>query len=104
MATIAEIAQLRPLINDPDAVAYSDEELSAAIDAAGGVDGAAADIWTQKAAAAATLVNVSESGSSRSLGDLQKNALAMAKQFRDKADEVTPGGAGSIRIRRISRA
>jgi len=103
MATTSEIAQLRALINDPDADVYTDEQLAAAIDAAGGVNGAAADIWTQKAAASSTLVNVSESGSSRSLGDLQKNALAMARQFRELAEQASPGGVGSVRIRRISR-
>ena len=95
---------LPQVLGEPTADVYTDEMLGDAIDMAGSVDGAAADIWTQKAASAATLVNVSESGSSRSLGDIQRNALNMAAQFRTLAEQSTPGTAGSVRVRRIQRS
>jgi hypothetical protein len=102
MATTDQISQLRILIAEPTADNYSDEVLGAAIDAAGNVKGAAADIWLGKAAQSAGLVNVSESGSSRSLSDLHKNALAMAKQLGAEEEESVSDATG-IRIRRITR-
>jgi hypothetical protein len=102
MATAADIAAFRLLIAEPDETTYTDAALSDILDAALSVNSAAADIWTQKAAAAATFVNVSESGSSRSLGDLQSNALKMAQQFASaaQADQSTSPG---VRISRITR-
>lgn len=102
MATVEEIAAFRLLIAEPDETTYTDADLSGILDSALSVNNAAATIWTQKAAAASALVNVSESGSSRSLGDLQKNALNMAQQFRSaaEADQATSPG---VRIRRITR-
>ena len=102
MATPEAIASFRLLIGEPDETTYTDADLSAVLDSATSVNSAAASIWTQKAAASAALVNVSESGSSRSLGDLQKNALAMAAQFRQAA-EADQSTAPGIRIRRITR-
>jgi hypothetical protein len=102
MATADQIAALRLLIAEPDNTTYTDADLSALLDSASGLNSAAATIWTQKAAAAATFVNVSESGSSRSLGDLQRNALNMAQRFADaqEADQSTSPG---VRISRITR-
>jgi hypothetical protein len=102
MATAGEIASFRLLIAEPTEDPYTDAVLSDILDAATSVNGAAATIWTQKAAAAATLVNVSESGSSRSLGDLSKNALAMAKVFSDAVEE-DPSTSTGVRISRIVR-
>jgi hypothetical protein len=102
MATADEVAAFRLLIAEPDETTYSDAALSGILDSASSVNAAAATIWTQKAAAAATLVNVSESGSSRSLGDIQRNALAMAKVFTDAIEE-DPVTATGVRVRRIVR-
>lgn len=103
MATIEQVETLRRLVAEADDSTYSDADLSALIDGSASLNGAAASIWTQKAAAASAFVNVSESGSSRSLGDLQGNALKMATQFATaaEADQTTSPG---IRIRRITRA
>lgn len=102
MATTAEIAALRALINEPTDENYTDEQLGAVIDSAGSVKAAGSEVWLAKAAKYSTLVNVSESGSSRALGDLHKNALAMAKQLGAEAEEDTVEATG-IRIRRITR-
>lgn len=81
MASVEEVASLRRMVAEPTDTTYTDEALSALIDTEESVEGAAGVVWREKAASAATLVNVSESGSSRSLSDIHKNALAMAKFY-----------------------
>ena len=106
MATADDIAAFRLLIDEQtDKEPYTDAALSARLDAAASTQGLAADIWREKAAAFAALVNVSESGSSRSLGDLQKNALTMADMFT-KVDPSAPGTGNSargVRMQRLTR-
>lgn len=58
-------------------------------DGAVNLDRAAARVWELKATSYAELVDVSESGSSRSLSKLQGQALAMAKVYHNKADVPT---------------
>jgi hypothetical protein len=88
MATADEVDQLRRLANYTDTDPYDDPQLSDMIDALGSVTRAAERIWNEKAAKFAEFVNVSESGSSRSLGDAHKNAIGMAKYFKGLADEA----------------
>lgn len=90
MATVEEIEALRRMVDEPTQDPYTDATLSAYIDEAGSLDGAAAEVWQEKAAKASTLVNTSESGSSRSLGQIHQNALNMAKFYSARAgtDEV----------------
>lgn len=91
MATDEKVASLRRMAGEPTTDTYTNEALSAIWDAAGSADGAAAAVWREKAAALADLVNTSESGSSRSMGDLYKNALEMARFYEKKvADALTP--------------
>jgi hypothetical protein len=87
MATDEEVIQLRRLASYNDFEPYDDPQLSAMIDE-GGINRAAFRLWNEAASSAATLVNVSESGSSRNMGDVHKNALAMAKYFKGLADEA----------------
>lgn len=58
-------------------------------------DAAAAQVWEIRAGKYHGLVNISESGSSRSMGDLHKNALAMAAMYRAKEVAVTPEASSS---------
>jgi hypothetical protein len=106
MASKEQITALRLLINEQDDKApYDDIALSTRIDATPSTEGLAAQIWREKAAMYASLVNVSESGSSRSLSDLHKNALAMAKALGD-SDPAAPGSGPSVRgvrMRRLTR-
>lgn len=79
MATEAEIAELRLKTDLPESdPPYTNEFLSALIDAQESVDGAAGVVWRHKAASYASLVDTSESGSSRKMSQLQENALRMA--------------------------
>lgn len=103
MATASEIAAFRLLIDESDdKLPYTDAALGERLDAATSPQALAAVIWTEKAAALAALVDVSESGSSRSLGQLQDKALAMAKVFKD-ADPTAPGTGSAVRGVRMSR-
>lgn len=100
MATADELAALRRAVDEPtNADPYSDTYLNFMIDALG-VDPAASVIWTNKAAQYASLVNVSESGSSRSLSDLHKNALAMAERFSVVSNPSTTTRSYTVQIER----
>lgn len=80
MATPAEVAALRPLINDTaEPYEFDSPVLSAQLDAAGGDQRKAAGaVWGIKASKLAGLVDVSEGSSSRKLGSLYKQALEMS--------------------------
>lgn len=78
---------------------YTDTELGVILDSGVTKNALISRIWREKAASYATLVNVSESGSSRSLSDLHKNALTMAEKF----DPGDPSVTGFKRTRRARR-
>lgn len=81
MASLEEVEELRLLVDIVSTDApYTDEYLGTLIDTYG-MDTAAATIWRQKAAAASTLVDMSESGSSRKLSQIRDAALGMAGHF-----------------------
>lgn len=86
MATSADVTQLRRFTGYEDTDPYDDAELSDMLDASN-IYRVSERLWNEKAASLAALVNTSESGSSRNMGDLHKNALAMAKYFKGLADE-----------------
>lgn len=106
MATADEIAAFRLLIDEQaDKLPYTDKVLGERMDEATSAQALASAIWREKAAAYASLVNTSESGSSRSLGDLQDKALKMAEMFV-KLDPSAPGTGAAVRgtvMRRLSR-
>jgi hypothetical protein len=103
MATASEIAAFRLLIDEADdSEPYTDEALGERLDVATSPQALAATIWTEKAAAYAALVDVSESGSSRALGQLQDKALAMAKVFVS-VDPTAPGTGTAVRGIRMHR-
>lgn len=105
MASPEQIAALRQLINEPDDTnGWTDDSLGGLIDSGLTLNGAAGSVWNIKAGQYSSLVDVSESGSSRKLGDLHKNALAMALRFRaldaEEAETAEPAGIVIQRIRR----
>ncbi len=94
MASSGEVQRLRSLTGYVEADPYDDQQLSDLIDALG-INRVAAMIWQQKAAQYASLVDTSESGSSRSMSQLHKNALTMAANFTKAAqDDETPVDEG----------
>lgn len=100
MATVEQIAALRLLIAEQiNAEPYTDTRLGLRIDAAGDLNTVAAAVWQEKAAKYADLVDISEGGSSRKMGDLHEQALNMVLHFQS----MTPAASGGTRIRRLSR-
>lgn len=82
MASTDELAALRRATAlDPSDTVYTDELLSDLIDSLGSLSAAAAQVWREKAAATAGMVDTTESGSSRKMSDLHKNALEIAGGF-----------------------
>lgn len=85
MAT-SEIEQLKALTDGGNGL--TDLQLLDVINREGSVDAAARYIWRVKAAGYASMVDISESGSSRSMGDLYKNALAMGDSLKPATSET----------------
>jgi len=101
MATQEQIDQARALVPE---TTLTDEQISAIIDASECIDQAVGNMWGQLAGRYSSLVNISEAGSSRSMGDLHKNALAMSKYYLDLGcPGSTPPTAGVTRTRAIER-
>ena len=86
MATAEDIATVRDHIAEPDdSNGWTAERIGVFIDAAPDLSMAAANIWGSKAGEYATLVDVSENGSSRKLSEIHKNALSMQRVFIDRS-------------------
>lgn len=104
MATEDQIARLRLLIGEETSEVYTDEDLDTRIDTAGDLNKAAYEIWTEKAAAAAELVDISEGGSSRKMGDIYEQALNMAKHFGSQVSGgVEPDAPKYTRVSKLRR-
>lgn len=105
MATVDEIAYLRLLTGEPTEDTYTEEDLETRIDAAVSMDHAALGIWVEKAAAWAALADISEGGSSRSMGALQANAIKMVAIFQAKIDAAAGAVivAAGTRVSRLTR-
>lgn len=97
-ATIARLRRMTDLAVD-DAV-YTDELLSGYIDDLG-LDGANTAVWREKAAKFAQLVDTTESGSSRSLSQLYKQAMEMAGGPEEEEASTTTGGSFTVAIERV---
>jgi Cdc6-like AAA superfamily ATPase len=98
VASEDDVAELRRLTAIPDVTEpYSDAFMGALIDT-NGIEGAAALVWREKAAAYAEAVDMSESGSTRKFSDLHKNALAMAGEFGSLT--VQSSASGVVQIER----
>lgn len=108
MATIQQVSALRLLVAEADdADPYTTAALFARIDAANdNLDQLAYEIWTEKAASYAGLVDISEGGSSRKSGDMYEQALSMAKVFADRVvtGDSPPGASRGTRVYRLTRA
>jgi len=113
MATVvviseAEVLALRTLVGS---TSLSNERLSEILattldnDGSPNIQRAASVVWHTKASEYADLVDTSESGSTRKLSDLHKNALTMARHYDTLAAGVAPvATAGRSRTRAIRRA
>jgi hypothetical protein len=100
MATQEEIDQAKALVPE---TTLTDEQIGAIIDASECLNEAIAKLWGQLAGNYSSLVNISEAGSSRSMGDLHKNALAMAKYYAELGCPGSTPATGVTRTRAIER-
>jgi hypothetical protein len=102
MADASAIAEVRANTNvDEDDEEFTTTVISDLLDSVGeNVNSASAIIWRRKAAKYAELVDVTEAGSTRALGDLQDKALRMAASFEALAYQAV---SGRPRIKTIVR-
>ena len=105
MASPEALEELRSKIGDTETpYTYTDEVLNALLDAADDdSDKVASNIWRQKAASYAEMVDVSEAGSSRKNSDLFKNATAMAEYYNKEDDADAGAGVSYTTTRKIVR-
>lgn len=90
MADQSEITRLRLLIGEPeDTAPWTDDVLSGIIDESEDLDVAALQVWEAKAASAASMVDTTESGSSRRMSQLHDQALKMVSYYRGRTDPST---------------
>lgn len=92
MATAAEVAYVRQLISElDDTNGWTTTRITEFIEANRDSTGyanlkmAASDIWGVKATSFSKMVDIAESGSSRKMSDLLKNALLLQKSLREGA-------------------
>lgn len=104
MAEPEDIARVREYIAEPNSDnGWTDERITVFVDEADNLLLAAADMWAVKAGTAAGLVNVSESGSSRSLSDLLRQAREMEAYYRQRGEAAAGVGTDAPVIARIRR-
>jgi len=88
---LSPVLQLRRMIDEPDATTYSDAELATRAAAGSNLYAAARDIWVEKAAGAAALVNISEGGSTRAMSQVYDHYKDMVNFY----SELASAGSGS---------
>lgn len=101
MATATEVATLRRMTAlDPDDPVYTESLLGGMIDDLG-IDAATKQIWREKAAAVAGLVDITESGSSRALSGLRKGYLEMASAGETETTATDAKRSFTVEIERV---
>ena len=97
-----DLSFIRVMIAEPtEQNGWTDEKINTvalgAVQSDGSVDlrSLAASIWEAKAADAVSMVDVSESGSSRSMGQVHTHALRMAERYRAPASGPDPAALGN---------
>lgn len=107
MAEQADIDAFKELLpSNPGQYGWDDAYIGALLDSGITENSMLLKFWEKVAASTSDFVDMSESGSSRSLSQIHKNAVAMAKVYRDLVDkeENPPADRTSgIRSRAIVR-
>lgn len=105
-AMFATVRRLRPMIAEPTMETYSDALLAAYLERnLSDVAVTAAQIWQEKAAAYAELVDVTEGSSSRKMSQLHTQALKQVSMYGgDLTGGSSSSGAASATTRAIERA
>lgn len=101
MATDAQLAQLRRMTAlDADDPIYTDSLIGGILDDLG-MEAAVAQIWKEKAASVAGMVDITESGSSRSLSKLRDAYLGMAEAAGAAQVDTSKGRSFTVEIERV---
>ena len=101
MASEAEISMLRRMTDlSPDDTTYTDSLVGGMIDDLG-MEPAVRQVWREKAATVAALVDTTESGSSRSLSKLRDAYLKMAESSNTSVEETTHSQSYTVGIERV---
>lgn len=109
MATEAEIAAVQAMLGGVDLAeenGWDAARIEAAIDAGTTTNSIAAGYWEERYAATSELIDISESGSSRGLSAVTRNAKDLAALYRSRADAevaVPPTVERGIRSHRMTR-
>jgi len=114
VADIEQIMAVQALLGpDAELGGWTEVEINAALDAGRSANYIAARWWAQRAADTAHLIDISESGTSRQLSAIHRNAKEMAATYRALAaeEEVTTDpevpastvrrGRRSVQIKRV---
>ena len=100
-----QMATLRRYIGEPTAAVYSDATLDTLFDNnSGDIEATAAEIWREKAASAAILVDTTEGDSSRKNSQVYDHALKQATYFSGSTGTTAPVTTRSATTRAIERA
>jgi len=100
MATDVELETIRRMTAlDPDDPTYTDSLVGGMIDDLG-MEAAIVQIWREKAAGVAELVDITESGSSRSLSKLRDAYLGMADALKPVTVEPPGGKSFTVEVER----
>jgi len=101
MATDTQLAQIRRMTAlEIDDETYTDSLLGGMIDDLG-MEAAVKQVWTEKAAAVASLVDITESGSSRSFSRLRDAYLSMASAAAAAETPAKTTGSFTVGITRV---
>lgn len=98
MATPEDVALVKSqILEESDTYGFDDAAISAMLDAGLSTSSTILAVWSGIAGKTSTMVDVTESGSSRSLSTIHNNALAMAEWWKAKvaleavqADPIKP--------------
>lgn len=97
-ALIDEVKELLPA--DAAGQGWDDARIGNDLDAGKTKAAILAHYWDYRASYTATLVSVSESGSSRDLSTIHKNAVALAKYWHDMVAAETQAPVDELGVRR----
>ena len=108
MATEAEIAAVQAMLGGADQATengWDPDKIEELIDAGTSVNSISASYWEERYAATSELIDISESGSSRGLSAVTRNARDLAALYRKRVDDevVPPDTRQGIRSHRMTR-
>ena len=97
--TVSQVADLLPVGAKVGSEAWDRVKIDSLLDEGNTVNQLMSRYWHAQAAATATMVDVSESGSSRSLSSIHENAVRMAQFWDEKvrAEEEDAAQAANTR-------